>query len=75
MFYLFHNIWDNPSHLTNIFQRGSNHQPDTILCMIIHGHNDFGFRFLPLMDPLMTVRHNFLDVEVAVSIQVADFSG
>ena len=27
-FFIFHNIWDNPSQLTNIFQRGWNHQPD-----------------------------------------------
>ena len=25
--FIFHNIWDNPSQLTNIFQMGWNHQP------------------------------------------------
>ena len=31
-FFIFHNIWDNPSCwlLTNIFQRGWNHQPDNV---------------------------------------------
>ena len=29
-FLFFHNIWDNPSQLTNIFQRGRNHQPEMI---------------------------------------------
>ena len=31
-FFIFHNIWDNPSHW-HIFQDGWNHQPDDVLCV------------------------------------------